>query len=178
MFGRLALALLLVPALAAGASSGVWLDVPYVHQEKEGCGSATLAMVLQYWSQKGALLAPGRGDAGKIQQELYSKQAHGIGAREMDRYLRESGFSPVEFRGEWVDLENHIEKGRPLIAAIQPGAKSSFHYVVVVGIDRENEAVLLNDSERGKLIRVARAEFEKEWKRTDNWTLLAVPKPS
>jgi hypothetical protein len=50
--------------------------------------------------------------------------------------------------------------------------------VVVVGIEREHEAVLLNDPERGKLFRVERSEFEKEWVRTDNWTLLAVPKPA
>ncbi len=72
--------LLLVPVLATGAGSSVWLDVPYVHQEKEGCGSAALAMVLQYWSQKGAALSAERIDAEKIQRELYSKEAHGIRA--------------------------------------------------------------------------------------------------
>ena len=178
MLTRLILTLLLVPAVSQGAGGGVWLDVPYVHQEKEGCGSAAVAMVLQYWSQKGTKVAAERMDAGKIQQELYSQAAHGVRASEMDRYLRESGFSPSEFRGEWSDLENHLEKGRPLIAAVQPGARAALHYVVVVGLERANEAVLLNDPERGKLIRVERAEFEKEWKRTDNWTLLAVPKSS
>src|SRR5438094_3268736 len=49
---RLILGMLLVPVLATGAGSSVWLDVPYVHQEKEGCGSAALAMILQYWSQR------------------------------------------------------------------------------------------------------------------------------
>ena len=168
--------LLLVPVLATGAGTSVWLDVPYVHQEKEGCGSAALAMILQYWSQKGAALSAERIDAEKIQRELYSKEAHGIRASAMEEYLRESGFSPFVFRGEWNDLRTHIEKGRPLIASIQRGGKSSLHYVVVVGIEREHEAVLLNDPERGKLFRVERAEFEKEWQRTNNWTLLAVPK--
>ncbi len=168
--------LLLAPILATGAGSGVWLDVPYVHQEKEGCGSAALAMVLQYWNQKGAVLSPERIDAEKIQRDLHSKEARGIRASAMERYLRESGFSPFIFRGEWSDLTAHLEKGRPLIASIQPGGKNSLHYVVVVGIEREHEAVLLNDPARGKLFRVERSEFEKEWVRTDNWTLLAVPK--
>jgi ABC-type bacteriocin/lantibiotic exporter with double-glycine peptidase domain len=170
--------LLLAPILANGAGSGVWLDVPYIHQEKEGCGSAVLAMVLQYWNQKGTALSPELIDAEKIQLELYSKEAHGIRASAMERYLRESGFSLFIFRGEWSDLATHIEKGRPLIASIRQGGKSSLHYVVVVGIEREHEAVLLNDPERGKLFRVERSEFEKEWVRTDNWTLLAVPKPA
>jgi len=131
---RLILGMLLVPVLATGAGSSVWLDVPYVHQEKEGCGSAALAMILQYWSQKGAALPAERIDAEKIQRELYSKEAHGIRASAMEEYLRESGFSPFVFRGEWNDLRTHIEKGRPLIASIQPGGKSSLHYVVVIGI--------------------------------------------
>jgi len=43
-----------LPALltqaAPGKSSGVWLDVPYVKQTEDGCGSAAIAMLLQYWS--------------------------------------------------------------------------------------------------------------------------------
>jgi len=125
---------------------------------------------------KGTKLPPERLDAEKIQRELYSKEAHGIRASAMEQFLREAGFSPYVFRGEWSDLASHVEQGRPLIASIQPGAKASLHYVVVVGIDRQQEAVLLNDPARGKLFRVERAEFEKEWLKTNNWTLLAVPK--
>jgi len=69
----------------------------------------------------------------------------------MERYLRESGFSSVHFPREWRDFVTHIEKGRPLIASIQPGGKSSLALCVVVGIEQEHEAVLLNDPERGKL---------------------------
>ena len=86
---RLILGMLLVPVLATGAGSSVWLDVPYVHQEKEGCGSAALAMILQYWSQKGAALPAERFDAERIQRELHSKEARGIRASAMEEYLRE-----------------------------------------------------------------------------------------
>jgi ABC-type bacteriocin/lantibiotic exporter with double-glycine peptidase domain len=173
---RLILGMLLVPVLATGAGGGLWLDVPFVHQEKEGCGSAALAMVLQYWNGKGAMVAMDRMDAEKIQRRLYSKEAHGIRASAIEQYLRDTGFAPYVFAGEWKDLVAHIEKGRPLIATIQPKDKASLHYVVVVGVDREQEAVLLNDPERGKLFRVERSEFEKEWHPTGNWTLLALPK--
>jgi len=173
---RLILGLLLVPVIAAGAGGSLWLDVPFVHQEKEGCGSAVLAMVLRYWNGKGTAVDMERMDAEKIRRQLYSKEAHGIRASAIEDYLRETGFAPYVFVGEWKDLVAHIEKGRPLIATIQPKEKASLHYVVVVGIDRVREAVLLNDPERGKLFRVERSEFEKEWHRTDNWTLLAIPK--
>src|SRR5215475_7867164 len=104
--------MLLTPVVVAGAGGSVWLDVPYVHQEKNGCGSAALAMVLQYWAQKGVAVPPERADEGKIQRELYSQEAHGIRASAMERFLRESGFAPHIFRGEWSDLGNHLEKGR------------------------------------------------------------------
>jgi uncharacterized protein YvpB len=59
---------------------------------------------------------------------------------------------------------------------MQPGSKKTpLHYVVVTGIDWEHEAVFLNDPARGKLLRVERAEFEKEWQAAGNWMLLAVP---
>src|SRR5260221_10342334 len=117
---RLILGMLLVPILATGAGSGVWLDVPYVHQEKEGCGSAALAMVLQYWNQKGAVLSPERIDAEKIQRDLHSKEARGIRASAMERDLRESGFSPFIFRGEWSELTAHLEKGPPPRDTLSP----------------------------------------------------------
>jgi hypothetical protein len=44
-----------------------------------------------------------------------------------------------------------------------------------VGVDPQDAAVLVNDPERGKLLRMDRSVFEKVWQGTDNWTLLAVP---
>ena len=29
-------------------AAGIWLDVPYVKQTEDGCGSASIAMLLQY----------------------------------------------------------------------------------------------------------------------------------
>jgi hypothetical protein len=73
-------------------------------------------------------------------------------------------------------LRKHLSLGRPLIATIQPpGKKAPLHYVVVTGIDWEHGATFLNDPARGKLLRVERAEFEKEWQAASNWMLLAVP---
>jgi ABC-type bacteriocin/lantibiotic exporter with double-glycine peptidase domain len=159
---------------AALGASGLWLDVPYVHQEKDGCGSASLAMVMRYWESKKAVIAKGRSDPAQIQAELYSKTSHGIYTRDIERYLRASGFDEFSFRGEWKDLRVQIEKGRPLIAGLKPRSGPA-HYVVIVGCAPGDEAVLINDPERGKLLRIEREEFENSWRGTDNWTVLAVP---
>jgi predicted double-glycine peptidase len=162
--------------LGGQATAGIWLEVPFISQSEDGCGSASLAMLLQYWNAQGASISPEKAEAARIQKLLYAPKAHGIFASEMERYLREAGFREFAVRGEWSDLREHLEHGRPLIVSIQPGkARAPFHYVVVTGIDWLHEAVFLNDPARGKLLRVERREFEKQWQAVRNWMLLAVP---
>jgi len=150
----------------------VWLDVPFVAQEKNTCGAASIAMVMQYWeNQQGK---PATSNAKQIEDMLYSNQAQGIYASDMKRYLQQQGFQTIAFQGEWKDLKEHLEKGRPLIVALRTG-RQDLHYVVVAGLDWMQEVVLKNDPAERKLLKQDRASFEKQWKATGNWTLLAVP---
>lgn len=160
----------------ANKKAGVWLDVPYIKQTEEGCGSASLAMLLQYWASHGADVPAERTDADAIQKQLYNEKAHGIYASDMERYLKDSGFHAFTVRGEWKDFRENLPLGRPLIVSLQPGKnKGPYHYVVVTGMDWEHEAVFVNDPARGKLMRIERADFEREWQAVGNWMLLAVP---
>ena len=155
---------------------GVWLDVPFVKQSEDGCGSAVISMVLQYWNAHGSRVEPRRTDAVTIQRLLYSRKARGIYASDIESYLKGSGFRVFPLQGEWKDLREHLTEGRPLIVSLQPGsAKAPLHYVVVTGIDWRNGAVFINDPARGKLLRIERKEFEKEWRSNSNWMLLALP---
>jgi ABC-type bacteriocin/lantibiotic exporter with double-glycine peptidase domain len=179
---RIALGLLLLLFLgrsvqpAPQEKAGVWLDVPFVKQSEDGCGSAAISMVLQYWNAHGARIDPRRADSALIQKQLYSRKAHGIYASDMEGYLKESGLRVFLLDGEWKDLEEQLKQGRPLIVSLQPGnIKAPLHYVVVTGIDWQSGAVFINDPARGKLLRIERGEFEKEWRPNRNWMLLAVP---
>ena len=155
--------------------AGVWLDVPYIKQTEEGCGSASLAMLLQYWAAHGADVPAERSDADAIQKQLFNEKAHGIYASDMERYMKESDFHAFTVRGEWKDFRENLPLGRPLIVSLQPEKnKGPYHYVVVTGMDWEHEAVFVNDPARGKLMRIERADFEKEWQAVGNWMLLAV----
>ena len=157
-------------------TAGVWLDVPYVKQSEDGCGSAAISMILQYWNAHGAQVGPQRADAMVIQKQLYSQKARGIHASDMESYLKESGFRVFPLHGDWQDLLEQLKLGRPLIASVQPGStRTPLHYVVVSGIDWQSGAVFINDPRRGKLLRIARADFEKEWRPNRNWMLLVVP---
>jgi ABC-type bacteriocin/lantibiotic exporter with double-glycine peptidase domain len=170
---RLAVSLLLCGLVFAAEPGSVWLDVPFVKQEKNGCGAASIAMVMQYWQRQQSVRV--NADAEQIQGALYSSQAHGIYASDLERYFQQNGFRAFSFRGEWTDLKQHLEKGRPLIVALKPGRSAPLHYVVLSGLDEQQGVVLKNDPAERKLLKQDRSDFEKEWKAAGNWTLLAVP---
>jgi uncharacterized protein YvpB len=95
----------------------------------------------------------------------------------LEHYFQQNGFQTFAFAGKWDDLKQHLEKGRPLIAALKPSAlESSLHFVVVVGIDPAEGVVYLNDAAQRKLLKQDRTNFEKQWSAVGNWTLLALPK--
>jgi uncharacterized protein YvpB len=163
--------------IAAAQSSGVWLDVPFIKQTKNGCGAASIAMVMRYWQTQQGGNPSADSDPVTIQHELYSKEAHGVYASDMERYFREHSFRTFAFSGSWDDLKQHLEKGRPLVVALKPmRAETLLHYVVVVGLDWEQNVVFVNDAAQRKLLKEDRGSFEKEWKAVGNWTLLAVPR--
>ena len=164
----------LVLCAAAGADERplLWLDVPFIQQEKNGCGAASIAMVMQYWQRQQH--GPAVPDAQAIQRALYSRRARGIYASDLERYLRQHGFRTFAVQGEWKDLEHHLEKGRPLIVALKSG-RDDLHFLVVTGMDREQQVVLQHDPARRKLLKQYRSDFEREWKRAGNWMLLALP---
>ncbi len=157
-------------------SAGIWLDVPFVKQTEDGCGSAAISMLMQYWSTHGMRIDSQRADATAIQKQLYSRRARGIFASDMENYLKASGFKVFTLDGNWTELQEHLKQGRPMIVSLQPGSASTpLHYVVVTGIDWQTNAAFIHDPARGKLLRVERADFEKQWRPNRNWMLLAVP---
>jgi ABC-type bacteriocin/lantibiotic exporter with double-glycine peptidase domain len=160
-------------AVLGFAQAGVWLDVPFVKQDKNACGAASIAMVMQYWQRQQRQAATPVSDAEQIQRALYSRNAHGIFASDLQKYFAAHGYRAFAFHGAWDDLQQHLAKGRPLIVALKPGRGDPLHYVVVTGLDPQQ--VLTNDPAQRKLLKQDRSEFEKQWRGTGNWTLLAVP---
>ena len=148
----------------------LWIDVPFIHQDKSGCGSASIWMVMKYWQPDAAI------DVDDIQRQLYSKTAGGIYAKDMARYFESHGYRTFTIRGEWSDLEEHVSKGRPLIVSLERNRLGvPLHYVVVAGVDSVSNIVLVNDPAQRKLLSIARDDFERTWEATDHWTLLALP---
>ncbi len=163
---------------AAPLERGAWIDVPFVQQGQNGCGAASALMVYRYWSEKFPELArqaEGLEEAeGLLQPDLQA----GITGSTLEAFFKGTGFQTFVFEGAWKDLDTHIRKGRPLIVSIDGGGSTvPLHFVVVCGVDPENNLVFLNDPARKKLLSLHRADFEKRWLKSQNWTLLVVPQP-
>jgi len=184
------MALAMPAILCAQDARPVWIDVPYVHQSREACGDAALAMVIGYWAEQqgmaGSLIdgtpeereqLVAERDAPIIQRDLPPGR-HGVSAHAMQQYLENHGFTTFTLQGTWTDLESEIRKGRPLIVAMRPKGDSQLHYVVIAGVDPARSLVTMNDPAQRKLLTEERAEFEKDWSATHNWLLLAVPQDS
>jgi predicted double-glycine peptidase len=170
----LALSLIGLHSPASSADSP-WLEVPFVHQVKAGCGSAAIAMVMQYWATRQPGLDAAAADAGHIDQVLLPGSTKGIQGQALKRYLEEHGFAAFVFSGEIRDLQQHLAKGRPVVVSLGlNGPRAPLHYVVVVGL--KDKAVLVNDPARGKLIGIDMQRFLLAWKPTGNWAMLAVPR--
>ncbi|SPE20164.1 Peptidase, C39 family [Candidatus Sulfotelmatomonas gaucii] len=169
--------LICIPALAAG-SANLWLDVPFVPQQKDGCGAAGVAMVMQYWEQHQGRSVQPEANPARILRALYAPTAHGIYASAMVRYFQQNGYRAFAFAGQTADLERELAQGRPLLVALRPGSGASLHYVVVAGLDQPQQLVLINDPAQRKLLKKDISQFEREWNAAGRWTLLAVPETS
>lgn len=178
---RTVLGLLVVSTVCAACAfaaqtAAIWIDVPFVAQSREGCGSASISMVMQYWAKKRGQPSPPSADPQKIQTALFSPRSGGISASSMQRYFRESGYRAFTFQAQWSDLVHHLQLGRPLIVGLgASGPLGPLHYAVVVGVDPERGLLFLNDPAESKMLRISRQGFQSEWSHTGNWALLAVP---
>jgi predicted double-glycine peptidase len=162
--------------MALCAAQSAWLDVPWVEQVDAGCGPAAIAMVMQYWIRQDHRLDPAAADADRIRKTMSSALSKkGTSGEALKAYLQQHGFDAYVIDGELNDLRQHLAKGRPLIVCLGPrGPQAPLHYAVVVGVS--DDAVVLNDSARGKFFREKTQDFLRDWKLTGNWTMLAVPR--
>lgn len=158
----------------AATAAELWLDVPFVPQQKQGCGPAAVSMVMQYWQQKLHRTAAAAADVDEILSALPPGR-HGVNATALLQYMQQHGYRAFAYAGDWDDVEQELAKGRPLIAALKPRGDDELHYVVLAGVNDAEHVVLMNDPAQRKLLKEDDAQFEREWKATGNWTLLAVP---
>ncbi len=155
-------------ALLAAATLEAQLNVPNIRQLKNGCGAASLAMLIGYWK-------PGPPpDHPAIYAKLIDAERKGILLADMKSYLEAQGFRAFTLRATPKDLDEHLAKGRPLIVPIKPSARARTHFIVLTAAEQTH--ITFNDPTKSQPQRWPRAKFEKQWSQAENWLLLATPR--
>lgn len=153
------------------SDEAVVLSVPVVLQDgRYDCGVSALSMLLAYY---GVPSNPARAADLRARAEL----EQGLTGADLEAYMESEGFETALFEGELGDtiggLYYHLDRGRPLVAAMSFGEDSN-HFVLVTGYDPVKDWVLLQDPQRGALVYAA-AQFEHAWDKALRFTLLATP---
>lgn len=142
------------------------LAVPFVPQDKDTCGAASLAMVLAYW---GYPVPHHEVAAALMEPDLRDTPGSRLAA-----IAREHGLDAISYEGDLLHVRDYLRRGRPLIVAWKVG-RGRYHDVVVVGFDDERNEVLVNDPAEGTSRRVPAEVFERRWAGAGHWTLLVLP---
>ena len=151
----------------APTGSGKIENVPFYSQLTYQCGPASLAGVLNFYSDG---VTPDQ-----IARAIFRDNIHGTVTLDMILYAREKSFSARWYSGSAYDIQCAVDGNVPLIVMVDLGFAnlSKYHYMVVVGY--EPEGVIVNSGkEREKLMRWDR--FLSRWKKTKSWTLRIEPK--
>jgi ABC-type bacteriocin/lantibiotic exporter with double-glycine peptidase domain len=143
----------LVLAFGAG-SSHIIHDVPFVMQDTQYCGPASLSSVLSYY---GDTL-----DQKTIGKAVYSPKLHGALITDLENYGKGRGFQTKSGQGHTADIKKFLSEGKPVIVLVDLGlwVISKPHYLVVYGYNEQGFAAH-NGFEAAKLYLYE--EFEKIW---------------
>jgi len=124
----------IVVLLLLMASNALALEiegVPFVKQDSQFCGPASLASVMTYHGTPV--------DQKAVGAAVYSEKLQGALITDLERFARDAGFETRSGRGTPEGLKTEIDRGRPVIVLVDLGlwVVSRPHYLVVFGYDDE-----------------------------------------
>jgi len=148
---------------AANAFSAQIEGVPFVKQDREKCGPASLASVLSYY---GVSIEPET-----ISESTYDPKLKGSLITDLENYARRMGFSTESGRGDMERLKGFIDGKKPVITLVDRGlwVAARPHYLVLFGYNEEGFTV--HDGENPSQV-WPYSEFYRMWKKMGNTYLL------
>jgi len=142
---------------------------PVVKQKTQAdCGLAALAMVAGAWGHSWSV------------DDLARKvppSKNGVKLKRLRDYARERGLEAYAVKGTFVDLENELRAGRPVVLGlVLPYDQNNNlnHYEVAVAIDPRDHTVITRDPATGDLMRRVKKVLDLEWKTAGYATLVVV----
>lgn len=146
--------------------------------ERNYCGPACLAMVLNYWDKTRSF------NQRKITDEIYDSESQATYNSELVLYPRTQGFESYSFQGNLGILKEVVGKDIPVIVltkTIKQLAKG--HYRVVIGFDEGRDQIIFHDPFFGGRHAMTSKDFMKVWelgkgRNQFRWMMAVVPDPS
>ena len=143
--------------------------------QRNYCGPACLAMVLNYWNETRSF------SQRKIADEIYDSGSRATYNSELVLYPRTQGFESYSFQGNLQILKDLVAKDIPVIVltkTIKQVAKG--HYRVVIGFDDDENQIIFHDPLFGGRRAMRTKAFMKVWelgkgRNQSRWMMAVVP---
>jgi len=150
-----------------GSTQTIVEDVPFYPENRYWCGPASLAGVMNHWSD-----APG---PQAIAEVTYSPSAGGTLMADLAWYARQQGFDAKVTTMTHRELRNHLDRGRPIIVLVtRRGLLQNYnHFMVVVGYT--DRGIIVNSGTRQKAF-LHRETFRRFWNENDRYALVVTPR--
>jgi len=143
--------------------------------ERNYCGPACLAMVLNYWDETRSF------SQRKITDEIYDSANEATYNSELVLYPRTQGFESYSFQGDLRILKEVIGKGIPVIVLTKTIKQiDKGHYRVVIGFDEDEDQIIFHDPYFGDRKAMTSKDFMKVWelgkgRNQSRWMMAVIP---
>ncbi len=131
----------------------ITLNVPYVKQEYNYCGPASLSMVMSYYG------SPVSQDV--LGSDIVSSEGSTSG--DLVYKFEQYGFAGSVTNCEISGLFELVSEGRPIIVRILNDAGTNGHFVVITGYDIGSGLLYLNDPDKPYRKSETLARFQSLW---------------
>lgn len=146
--------------------------------ERNYCGPACLAMVLNYWDEARSFSQL------KISGEIYDSESQATYNSELILYPRTQGFESYSFQGNLQILKDVVRTDVPVVVLTKAHKQiAKGHYRVVIGFDEEEDQIIFHDPYFGERMAMASGEFMKLWalgpgRNQARWMMAVLPEGS
>ncbi|HOD35404.1 MAG TPA: C39 family peptidase [Syntrophales bacterium] len=155
--------LLLFILIASTAATHIIEGVPFVKQDSQYCGPASLSSILSFYGDTV--------DQKTIGQDTYCEKFKGALITDLENFARKRGFKTRSGRGTLEDIRSAVSGGTPVIVLVDRGfwMVSRTHYLVIFGYD--DGGFIAHNGYRASQ-RFPYPEFQKLWTKAGSTYLL------
>ena len=159
--------------IAENPEAGKLIEVPFIAQERDQCGPASLAMILGHHGIEA--------DPNEIYKKFETKAVAGVFTLDLLIAATEAGVKARWVEGEIEDLNKEIDQARPVIVFLNllPNPLPARHFAVALGyIHHRGRDHIVIHSGPDPYLMVPEKKFKRQWKRTGNLMMTIKPEPA